>query len=87
MADMLKQLKSWWNTVWTTVKGWKTMVVSAVLAIVGVLQTADWATIVSPQRVGPTILGIAILVAVLRSVTDGPVGRGSGSAAKGGGAG
>ena len=55
------------------------------LAIVGVLQTADWATIVSPQRVGPTILGIAILVAVLRSVTDGPVGRGGGSATKGGG--
>jgi hypothetical protein len=52
-----------------------------------VLQTADWATIVSPQRVGPTILGIAILVAVLRSVTDGPVGRGGGGAAKGGGAG
>jgi len=71
---MLKQLKTWWNGLWATVKGWKTMIVSAVLAIVGVLQTADWATVVSPSHVGPTILGIAILVAVLRAMTDTPVG-------------
>lgn len=72
---MLKQLKAWWDRFWSAVKGWKTMIVSSVLAIVGVLQTADWATIVSPSHVGPTILGIAILVAVLRSVTDTAVGR------------
>jgi hypothetical protein len=68
---MLQFLKALWNRI----KGWKTVVVSAVLAVVGVLQTADWATIVSPSRVGPTILGIAILVAVLRSMTDTPVGK------------
>lgn len=72
---MLKQLKTWWDRLWSAAKGWKTMLVSIVLAVVGVLQTADWATIVSPGHVGPTILGIAILVAVLRSVTDTPVGR------------
>ncbi|MEJ0097803.1 MAG: hypothetical protein WDM84_07590 [Bauldia sp.] len=60
---------------WTSVKGWKTVAVSAVLAVVGVLQTADWATIVSPQRVGPTILGVAVLVALLRTLTDTPIGR------------
>ena len=77
---MLQFLKALWNRI----KGWKTVVVSAVLAVVGVLQTADWATIVSPQRVGPTILGVAILVAVLRSVTDTPVGRRKSDAAKSG---
>ena len=76
---MLKQLKSWWAGVWTKLKGWKTMIVSTVLAIIGVLQTADWATIVSPQHVGPTILGIAIVVAVLRAATDTPVGHGGDS--------
>jgi len=81
---MLKQLKTWLNKAWAAVKGWKTMAVSAVLAVIGVLQTADWATIVSPQRVGPTILGVAILVAVLRSVTDTPVGRRKSDAAKSG---
>ena len=54
---MLKNLKTWWNRVWTTIKGWKTMIVSAVLALVGVLQSADWATIVSPQHVGPISTG------------------------------
>ena len=80
---MLKQLKSWWAAVWTTLKGWKTLIVSTVLAVIGVLQTADWATIVSPQHVGPTILGIAILVAVLRAATDTAVGRGGGDSTKG----
>jgi lysozyme len=74
-ALMMKQMKAWWDRLWSAVKGWKTMIVSSVLAVVGVLQTADWATIVSPTDVGPTILGIAIVVAVLRSVTDTPVGR------------
>jgi hypothetical protein len=82
---MLKNLKTWWNRVWTTIKGWKTMIVSAVLALVGVLQSADWATIVSPQHVGPAILGVAILVAVLRVVTDTPVGRKDGAAGEGSG--
>jgi hypothetical protein len=46
------------------------------LAVVGVLQTADWATIVGPRQVGPTMLAIAIVVAVLRAVTDTAVGEG-----------
>jgi phage-related minor tail protein len=80
---MLKRLQA----VWTAVKGWKTVVVSAVLAIVGVLQTADWATIVRPQLVGPTILGVAALVAVLRTLTDTPIGRRTGTPTSGGDAG
>ena len=68
---MLKRLQA----LWTAVKGWKTIVVSAALAVVGVLQTADWATIVRPQHVGPTILGVAVVVAVLRTLTDTPIGR------------
>lgn len=63
------------SRVWQTLKGWKTMLVSLAIAVAGVLQTADWATIVPPSKVGPTILGIAILVAVLRALTTTPVGR------------
>jgi hypothetical protein len=61
--------------IWSVLKGWRTVAVSAVIAIVGVLQTADWATIVSPSRVGPVMLAIGILVALLRTLTDTPVGR------------
>lgn len=60
---------------WVAVKGWRTVLLSMALAVVGVLQTADWATIVGPEQVGPTMLAVAIVVAVLRAVTDTPVGR------------
>lgn len=56
-------------------KGWRTVALSTLLAIVGVLQTADWATIVAPRQVGPVMLAVGILVAVLRTLTDTPVGR------------
>ncbi|MEP0324687.1 hypothetical protein [Bauldia litoralis] len=56
-------------------KGWKTMGVSAAIAVAGVLQSADWATIVPEADIGPTLLAIGVVVAVLRVVTDTPLGR------------
>jgi hypothetical protein len=67
MTDRLKRL-------WTAVKGWRTVMLSVLLAVVGVLQTADWATIVPPRAVGPVMLAVAIAVAVLRVLTDTPLG-------------
>jgi hypothetical protein len=71
---MLARLQSTWHAL----KGWRTMAVSLVIAMVGVLETADWATIVGPRAVGPTMLAIALAVAVLRAVTTTPIGRGDG---------
>lgn len=56
-------------------KGWRTVALSVVIAVAGVLQTTDWATIVGPRQVGPVMLAIGILVAVLRALTDTPVGK------------
>ena len=56
-------------------KGWKTIATSVAIAVAGVLQTTDWATVVEPQDVGPTLLVIGIVVAVLRAVTNTPLGR------------
>jgi hypothetical protein len=56
-------------------KGWRTLLVSLAVAVVGVLQTADWATIVGPAAVGPVMVAIGVAVALLRAVTDTPVGR------------
>jgi hypothetical protein len=61
---------------WTRAKGWKTLAAALAVAIIGVLQTTDWASIVPPGRVGPVMLGIAAVMAVLRVLTDGPVGKG-----------
>lgn len=56
-------------------KGWKTLAASLAIAAIGVLQATDWTTIVPPDQVGPVMVGIGVLMAVLRAVTDGPVGR------------
>jgi hypothetical protein len=61
-------------TLWTSAKGWRTLAVSLILAVVGVLQTADWATIVGPSAVGPMMLVISAIVAVLRVFTTTAVG-------------
>ncbi len=41
----------------------------------GVLQSADWATIVPSGAVGPVMVGIGVAVAALRTLTDTPVGK------------
>ena len=46
--------------IWRALKGWKTILASVGVAIAGVLQTTDWATIVGPQATGPTLLAIGI---------------------------
>jgi hypothetical protein len=59
---------------WQAAKGWKTLAASLAVAVVGVLQATDWTTIVPPDKVGPVMVGIGVLMAALRAVTDGPVG-------------
>lgn len=71
-----QSMRQFLSRLWRALKGWKTMLVSLAIAVAGVLQTADWATIVPAAKVGPTILAIAVLVAVLRTLTNTPVGRG-----------
>ena len=63
--------------IWSSLKGWKTILVAIAIAVVGVLQSADWATVVPERWVGPTMLGIGLLVALLRTLTDTPVGKSS----------
>ena len=67
------------GAAWGDGKGWRTIVASSALAILGVLQTADWTTIVQPQQVGPVMVGIGAVGALLRFFTTTPVGTSSNS--------
>lgn len=60
---------------WHASRGWRTLAASAAIAVVGVLQATDWHTLIPPDRVGPVMVGIGVVMALLRMVTDGPVGR------------
>jgi hypothetical protein len=61
--------------LWIALKGWRTLALSLALAVVGVLQTTDWATIVGQNAVGPVMLWISAAVAALRLVTNSPIGK------------
>jgi hypothetical protein len=54
-------------------KGFRTLAFSLAVAIVGVLQTADWATIVPPDKAGLALTIVGVASAVLRFVTSTPV--------------
>ena len=55
-------------------KGYRTLALSLAVAIVGVLQTFDWATVIPGQYAGPALLIIGAASAALRFITTTPVG-------------
>lgn len=56
-------------------QGWKTLIFGVGVAVVGVLQTFDFSTVISdPKVVGYITTGIGVAVIVLRTLTSTPVG-------------
>lgn len=53
-------------------KGYRTYIAAALAAVFGVLQMTDWVTFLSDWKAGATTLGMAILMAVFRSITNTP---------------
>lgn len=55
-------------------KGWRTLIFAAVVALVGVLEAFDWATVIPEQYHGWALALIGVVIAWLRKVTA-PVGK------------
>lgn len=56
-------------------KGWKTLLVSALIALIGVLEAFDWAHVI-PDNIEPYVLPLtAILFGFLRTITNTAVGQ------------
>lgn len=55
-------------------KGYRTYVVSALMALFGVLAMTDWNVFLSDPKAGAVALGSAVIMAVLRSITTTPPG-------------
>lgn len=56
--------------------GWKTLIVAALVTIVGALQGLDVAALIpeSPQAAGWIVTGLGVVMGVLRFMTSTPVG-------------
>jgi len=57
--------------------GFKTYIAAALVAVFGVLQAVDWVTLIGNPKAGLQTVGVAILMAIMRSVTNTPPGGGS----------
>lgn len=58
-------------------KGWWTIAFSALVALIGVAQTVDWASVIPQQYVGPVLIAIGAVGAAIRYITTTEVGKSS----------
>lgn len=55
--------------------GWKTLIFSAAVALLGVAQSADWTNLLGSSHAGYVVMGIGAVGAILRLFTSTPVGK------------
>jgi hypothetical protein len=55
-------------------KGYRTLLFSLAVAIVGVLQSFDWASVIAPEQAGIALTIVGVAGAILRFLTSTPVG-------------
>jgi hypothetical protein len=58
----------------STLKGYRTIIASALTAIFGALSILDWNVVLNDPKAGAAMVGMAILMAILRKITTTPVG-------------
>ena len=56
-------------------QGWKTLIFSVAVALIGVLSAAYWVQLLGSTKAGYVVTAIGIVSAVLRFVTTGAVGE------------
>lgn len=57
-------------------KGWRTILFNAAMALFGVAQTTDWGSVIQdPKTAGLIVAGMAVANAGLRAITTTPVGK------------
>jgi hypothetical protein len=56
-------------------KGWRTLALNSALAVFGVLEAADWTSVLGNDSAGWVVAGIAAANLILRTVTNTEVGK------------
>lgn len=56
-------------------KGYKTLILNAAVALLGVAQGFDWVGVAGGEKAGWVMTGIGIANMILRSLTNTPVGK------------
>lgn len=56
-------------------KGWRTLIFNGAVAILGIVVTFDWSTVIPPEYMGITLIIVAAANGVFRGITTTPVGE------------
>lgn len=56
-------------------QGWKTLIFSSAVALVGVLSATDWVQLLGSTKAGWVVTAIGVVSALLRFATTGAVGE------------
>jgi hypothetical protein len=55
-------------------KGYRTLLFSLAVSMIGVLQSFDWASVVPPEHAGIALTVVGVAGAIMRFLTSTPVG-------------
>ena len=60
-----------------SLKGWRTLIFAAIVAVAGVVQTFDWASVIPQDQKwsGIAMLAVGAIIAALRYITNTPIGE------------
>lgn len=53
-----------------TLKGKRSFILAAIIAILGALQTLDWSQVVTEENAGVVLIVLAAMIAILRRYTN-----------------
>ena len=58
-------------------KGWRTLIFAIIVAVVGVLQAFDWASVIPQDQTwsGMAMIALAGIMALLRTITNTTIGK------------
>jgi hypothetical protein len=56
-------------------QGWKTLIFSSLVALVGVAESADWVSLLGSETAGYVLTAVGIVSAALRFLTTTPAGK------------
>ena len=56
-------------------KGWRTIILNVAVAIFGVLEAADWTSVLGADKAGWAVLVVATANMAMRTITTGHIGE------------
>ena len=61
--------------IWNKIKGWKTVIINLIVAVIPILELAQWSDILPKQMTPYYIISVAMLNIAIRAATNTAIGK------------